>query len=277
MLKPTIAFLLATLSSLNFLAAQHSQHSLWPQVTGLDRTDVYFAANISQVTFIYRLRDFKQAASEKRPTKFLDSETAAVATRPSQDMQQLIDFAIGNENVTDDQFRQLKKEKKGLPVAVWHAIWPLSPNVRRASGVPFEYHAFVRVDGERIAPNIYFCDFISLDNHYCFSALPFTAIKSSLGKPLISADKALELARVAISKSKLSVDMQKKLALKQVLLRELPFAPKLWGKEAKVYELQFQEQDNVERLRDVKPLSIWVTIDGECSSITLDGWSMVNT
>lgn len=273
MFKTTIAFLLATLGSINFLAAQHSP---WPQVTELDRTDVYFAANIMQVTFVYRQSDFKHAISEKRSKKFLDSEAAALATRPPQGMRQVVDFATGNENITDDQFRQLKKEKTGLPVAVWHATWPLRATFGGSTGVPFEYHAFVRVDGELIAPHIYFCDFIYLGDHHCFSALPFSAIEASLGKPLISADKALELTRAAIGKSKLSADMQKKLALKQILLRELPFAPKLWGKEAKIYELQFQEQDNVDRLKESKPLSIWVTIDGECSSVTLDSWSIVN-
>lgn len=273
MFKTTIAFLLATLGSINFLAAQHSP---WPQVTELDRTDVYFAANIMQVTFVYRQSDVKQATIEKRPTKLLDSEAAAVATRPNQGMQQLFNYAIGYENVTNDQLRQLKKEKKGLPVAVWHATWPQSATFGGSTGVPFEYHAFVRVDGELIAPHIYFCDFIYLGDDHCFSALPFAAIEASLGKPLISADKALELARAAIGKSKLPADMQKKLALKQILLRDLPFAQKLWGKEAKIYELQFQEQDNVDRLKDRKPLSLWVTIDGECSNITLDSWSMVN-
>ncbi len=116
--------------------------------------------------------------------------------------------------------------------------------------------------------------FVYVKGRNCFCNLPIAAIESSTGKPIITADKALELATQAMSRPSIPEDVRRSLALKQIILQELPFAREMWGKEASVFELQYQERDNVDRLMDRKPLSVWVTIDGVCSKITLDGWAI---
>ena len=259
----------------------YAQTVAWPQVTELDKSNVYFACNVAKLTAVYLLADFELGPNEnRRSLKSVDASEIESASQPDKGMRQFLDFAAGYEVTIDREVKPplIKLEpKKELGFPVWHAWWELFPTSGGFSGVPFEYHTFIRRDGKRIEPRLYFCDFVYVKNRNCFSHLPIAAIKSSAGKePIIAADKALEIAKQAISHPNVPEDVRKSLVLKQIILQELPFAKEMWGKETSVFELQFQERDNIDRLLDRKPLYVWVTIDGTCSKITLDGWAVEN-
>ncbi len=253
-----------------------AQLAPWPQVSQLDSPDVYFACNVSDVTFVYLRSSFTLRADEKRNFRALGEKEILRASTPNDALDKLFAYAAGYEvdYTHDADPPSLERERvEEIPFRIWHVVWSLFPSGPGGfSGEPFRYHSFVRPDGKRFIPEIYFCDFLDFGNQRYFSSLPFKEIERSIDEDCINAEAALRAAQDSIRQ--LSVELAENCKLRQVLLKELPFANDAWGKEAFVYEVEFSNVNVSDAREDRNPFSIWVATNGKCSTISVDRWTI---
>lgn len=274
-----LRFLFLTLTLSPSLALAQGAYSV--RTNRLHDHDVSDSFCIGDVVFIVRRSAIWGGKPIERDiAKLLPASRAVDAGDPSADFGKLIDLVLKHHH--EPSLTSASAVNFGDQGFIWHVKWDLFPSPGGFTGIPFQYHAYVRPDGSVITPELFLCDSYSFDvfeeQKTLFSTVAFTDMYTPENRrERIDVNQAEEIAvatlATALKKHKIETKFR-------VVGTSHPRFPKyLFGQrrppdDVRLFCVNFVESDTLAEVEElIEPFSVWVSQAGTPASITYGFWA----
>lgn len=254
--------------------------------------DVLDAYSLGHIVFVYRKRSLPTPeAAVTDLTKIISVDRAVEHGKPDKVLLNQLQSPLFGMELTPslDEATAVSRGDQGF---FWRISWELFPAKGALGGVPWTCRTYVGPDGAPILVERALCDIVRFpkaanneeeENGYLISSIPFAELpKRTKDQAVIHGEEILSRAQAELKAAFEQSGRQPKdpipsLRFRDQSLIKVPYEMLHTGDIVyrDVWAVRFVPADlKPDAILTAEPFTVWVTVDGQVSKLTWNGWKM---